>query len=75
MDYDNCISEEELVMLLMKIAMDKESSLSEEQIRGISKNVFQERGSDKMELGYAVIDYDEFFEAMESIDFETKNDS
>ena len=75
MDYDNCISEEELVMLLMKIAMDKESSIKEEKIRGISENIFQERGSDKMELGYAVIDYDEFCEAMENIDFETKNDS
>ena len=28
-----------------------------------------------MELGYGVIDYDEFCEAMENINFETKNDS
>ena len=62
-------------MLLMKIAMDKESNISEEQLRGISEKVLQERGSDKMELGYAVIDYDEFCQAMENNNFETKNDS
>ena len=54
---------------------NKESNISEEQLRSISENVLQERGSDKMALGHGVIDYGEFCEAMENINFETKNDS
>ena len=61
--------------LHIRYCQNKESNISEEQLKSISKNVLQERGSDKMALGYGVIDYGEFCEAMENINFETKNDT
>ena len=61
--------------LHIRYCQNKESNISEEQLRGISEKVLQERGSDKMALGHGVIDFDEFCEAMENINFETETET
>ena len=66
LDGDNQISKEEVLAVLTMMVSDNDN-ISEEQLKNIAEQTIKECGhSDRM------IDFDEFCEAMEKCDVETK---